>query len=84
VWRPAQGAAGAGKAASGSTLAVYARTRDGIFSGAAPLLRSSLPVRAVNYLSAADPESGVLGIIQDAGEEFYLIRVQWKHRDFSR
>ncbi|MEJ0039522.1 MAG: hypothetical protein WDO68_26345 [Gammaproteobacteria bacterium] len=85
VWRPARRLVGADKEmTSGSTIAVYAKTSDGVFSGAAPLLRSTLPVRAVSYVPGADPETGVLGLVQQADGELRLIRMRWTHRDYTR
>jgi hypothetical protein len=84
VWRPKLQRVDGRQRAPVSTLAVYARTRDGIFSSAAPLLRSTLPVRAVTYVPGEDPESGILGIVQDDGETLNLVSARWRHRDYSR
>jgi hypothetical protein len=68
-----------------ATLAIFARSADGIQSIPAPLLRSKLPVRGVSYLPAPDSPAGTLGITQEvAPGELRLINVWWTHRDFTR
>lgn len=83
VWRPTQGKGSAKQSLQGATLAVYARTREGIFSGAAPLMRSTLTVRSVFYQPGADAQTGLLGIVQEAADSLYLINMRWTHRDYT-
>lgn len=84
VWRPAKHLDGTDKeSTSASTIAIYAKTPDGVFSAPAPLLRSTLPVRAVSYAPGFDPKAGVLGLVQEAAGELRLIRVQWTHSDYT-
>lgn len=84
VWRPAQRFAGGGQGIPASTVGVYARTSDGIFSSATPLIRSSMPLRAISYVPAPDGQGGIVGLVQDAPGETRLIAVRWAHREFGR
>lgn len=72
------------KQKQGSLLAVLARQTDGVMSQPAPLLGSSLPVRAVSYTPQSEGSTGTIGITQEADGELRLISVQWSHRDFGR